>query len=97
MWDDANDLVRWQDDGLQCLPFPLDITFQVELFAVIDSVCELRYPVAEDNNARLAVEGKVKLYVPMPEDEEIHIGMLPQVLLGKDDERLLVLDRKSVV
>ena len=63
--------------------FALGITLQIKLLAVIDSVCELRNPIAQDDDARLATEGEVKFDVSVPEDEILNFGMLFQILLGK--------------
>ena len=71
--------------------FAFDVAFQIELLAIIDGIGKLRYPIAKDDDARLATEGKVEFYVAMAEDEVVNIGMLFEVLLGKKYQRFLVL------
>ena len=52
------------------------IAFQVKMLAIIDGVCELRNPIAEDKHTRLTSQSKVEFNMTMAEDEEIDIWML---------------------
>ena len=72
------------------LAVSLDIVLHTHHFTIENSVGELPDPVAENHEATRAGEHEVKLYVAMSEEEIIHVRMRLEVVLGIDDEMLLV-------
>ena len=72
------------------LALPFDIVLHAHHLTIEYGIGELPYPVAENHEATRAGEHEVKLYVAMSEEEIIHVRMRLEVVLGIDDEMLLV-------
>ena len=60
------------------------------MFAIVDHVGELTDPIAEDDDARLLGELLVDLDMAMAVDEVVHVGVILDVLLGIENQVLLV-------
>ena len=61
------------------------------MLAIEHGIGEERDPVAQDDDAGGAGEHEVIVDVAMAKEEEVDVGMVFEVFLGKDDERLFVL------
>ena len=73
------------------LAFAFDKVFHEHMLPVEHGVGELRDPVAQDEQPGGVREHQVQLDVAVAEQEEVDVGMRLQVLLGKDNQLLLVL------
>ena len=73
-------------DGLS-----LDEVLHPQLLAVEHGVGAEAGPLAQDEQACVAREHQVELYVAVAVDEEVDVGVLLQVLLGVGDEGLVLL------
>ena len=69
----------------------LYVVVDAEGLAIEDGVGELTNPVAKDEHAALVAQHKVELDVAMAEEEVVDVGMLGQILLGKEYEVFFVL------
>jgi len=71
--------------------FSLLIVFYVQVVAIEDGIGEVFYPIAKDKHARLVGELEVELYVAMPEEEIVYVGVRLEVVFGIEHKVLFVL------
>jgi len=61
------------------------------VFAIEDGIGVRSDPVAQNEDAALTGEHEVEFDVAVPEDEEVDVGMILEILLGEGDKVLIVL------
>lgn len=73
------------------MSFALDIVFEKHVLAVKDGIRVLGYPIAQDQDTAAAREHEIQFDVAMSEDEVVDLWMLLEIILGKLDEKFLIL------
>ena len=79
----------WLGDFVSKLSFSFDVIAEENAVAVEDCVGKEFDPVAKNNSPAIIADLAIHLYMPVPKDKVVDVGVRLQIFIGEDDEFFL--------